>query len=99
MVVLKGILEAIIPSRLKKFISRKSNREELLAKCGSKAFLLPKELKFPVMDENCQYRCELLFAAYLRAREWGYNDIADKAATLFNKLNCAQKIGRHIREE
>jgi len=99
MAILKGILEALIPSRLKKFISKPRNRQKLLEKCGAKAFLVPDQLKFPVMDQNCEYNCALIFAAYLRAREWGYEDIAEKAAELFEKNNCAEKIGRHIREE
>ena len=99
MTTLKGILEAIIPAKLRKFISRKSNREKLFEKCGEKAFLMPNELKFPVMNPSCEYDCSLLFAAYLRAREWHYDDIAEKAAELFNKLDCAKKIGREIREE
>jgi len=99
MIQLEGILEAIIPGRLRKFIMRRRNRELLLQKCGDKAFLLPDELKFPVMNPDCEYDCSLLFAAYLRAREWHYDDIADKAATLFNKLGCAKKIGRDIHEE
>ena len=98
-VVLKGILEAIIPGRLRRFISRRSNRRELLDKCGEKAFLVPDELKFPVMGPDCEYKCSLIFAAYLRAREWGYDDVAKKAVELFDKLNCAEKIGREIHEE
>jgi hypothetical protein len=99
MTTLKGILEAIIPPNIKRFISKKSNREKLLEKCGRKAFLMPDELKFPIMNPKCEYDCSLLFAAYLRAREWHYDDIAEKAANLFNKLNCAEKIGKGIRRD
>jgi len=97
--ILKGILEGIIPASLRRFISRRSNRHELYEKCGEKAFLVPEELKFPVMGPDCEYKCSLIFAAYLRAREWGYDDIAKKAAELFDKLNCGEKIHREIHEE
>jgi len=92
------ILEAIIPRRLKAFISRPRNRHFLHQKCGDEAFLMPEEEKFPVMGPDCKYKCSLIFAAYLRAREWHYDDIAEKAAELFKKNNCAEVIGRHIRE-
>jgi len=90
-----------LPPTLKKFISRRSNRRKLLAMCGEKAFLVPSKLKFPVMDQKCRYNCGLLYAAYVRARQWsgkrpGYRQIAAKAKELFDREGCAKKVGLHI---
>lgn len=88
----------IIPKSLKEFISKKSNREKIKEKCGSKAFLLPKSLKFPIMDIQCNIRCCLLYAAYVRAKEWHYNSIAKKAKQMYNKLKCSKKLKREIND-
>jgi hypothetical protein len=68
-------------------------RAELLAKCGSKAFLIPSEKKFPVMaavraqgkNATCNYSCEGLNAAKNRACQYGYTKEANKAQAIGTK--------------
>lgn len=57
-------------------------REQLFMKCGSKSFLSPKNLKFPVMTKDCKYSPKGLQAAYNRAKQWNYTKIAAKAKSL-----------------
>ena len=92
------LLEAlIIPEKLRKAIRSSKYRNILLNKCGEKAFLDPEDKKFPVMDKKCRYVCGLIYAAYVRAREWKYYKIAKKAKKLFEKLDCKNVIKREIR--
>jgi len=110
MIVINGdlLVEALerikLPKSLKRKIMKPTVRHLMKQKCGNKAFLLPDEEKFPVMDpDTCQYDCRLIFAAYLRANEWKkkrpeYKKIAKKAAELYKKLGCEKKLGVKIRE-
>jgi hypothetical protein len=63
---------------------RGKQREKLLSKCGSKSFLSPKNLKFPVMTSDCKYSPAGLQSAYNRAKQWNYPKIAAKAKKLLN---------------
>ena len=92
------LIEAlIIPKKLKKAIRSTKYRSILLDKCGEKAFLDPEEKKFPVMDKKCRYVCGLIYAAYVRAKQWKHRKIAKKAKELFEKLDCKNVIKREIR--
>jgi len=102
-----AILEAVsrkLPVELKKKLRKPTLRREMLQKCGKKAFLIPEELKFPVMDpDTCQYDCRLIYAAFVRANQWKkknprYTEVAEKARKLYEKNKCDLKIGVHIRE-
>ena len=93
----------IIPTKTKKFLSKRSNRRMLLEKYGEKAFLLPDELKFPVMNEKGKYDCGLIYAARIRARQYagkkpGYREIAKKAEELYRKNKCETKLKIHIND-
>ena len=57
-----------------------SERKEESAHCPKGCFLMPGELKFPVCDKDCRISCAGLHAAYVRAREWKYDEVASKAA-------------------
>jgi len=97
------VVGRIIPAKTKKFLSKRSNRRKLLEKYGKKAFLLPEELKFPVMNEKGKYDCGLIYAARIRARQYagkkpGYREIAEKAEELYRKLKCEQKLKVHIND-
>ncbi len=95
-------LKTTIPSRIKKDISTRSSRIKLLEQFGKDSFLLPDKLKFPVKDPKTgEYDCRLLYAAYIRARQYsksksGYTDIAAKAKQLLNDLGCKGQIGVQI---
>jgi len=68
---------------------RVSERRELLKQCGKSCFMLPKELKFPVCNKKappCTYNKRGITAAYVRARQWGYEDVAAKVDRLRTTL-------------
>ena len=68
----------------------------LYKKCGAKAFLRPKDLGYPVMDDTCNYNCGLLLAAYLRANQKHKPDLAKKAAKLYVENDCEHKHPAHV---
>jgi len=96
------ITEAVkhsLPDTLKDHISKKSNREKMLEKFGEKAFLIPKELKFPVINPFTEdYDCRLIYAAYVRAKQHDYSDVAKKAKSLYDSHNCQSEIDIEIEE-
>ena len=59
-------------------------RRKMLKRCGEKCFLIPdpQHPKFPICTHSCQISQDGLRAAYSRAKQWGYNDIATKAKKL-----------------
>lgn len=65
-----------------------SERTVLHHACGDRAFLLPEELKFPIVAKcegdvcKCEPDCSGLHAAYVRARQWKYDKVADEAQRL-----------------
>ena len=105
--VIEEIRGRLLSRKEKMLLRRPTERRKLLQRCGKKAFLLPEELKFPIvspLDEKCEPNCALIFAAYLRANEWKkkrpeYEKIAKKAKELFEKYKCAEKINVQIRED
>ena len=96
------ITEAVkhsLPDTLKDHISKKSNREEMLEKFGERAFLIPKELKFPVINPFTEdYDCRLIYAAYVRAKQHDYKDVAKKAKELYEANDCQSEIEIEIEE-
>lgn len=65
-------------------------RRALLAHCGAKAFLDPKNLKFPVMAKSgrCIVDCEGLRAAKSRARQFHHAKVAVKATRMGKRAAC-----------
>ena len=67
----------------------KTERIQLLNKCGSNCFLLPNvkpHPKFPICPKNkCAIDCKGVTSAYIRARQWKYDDVANKAKILQKK--------------
>ena len=83
-----------IAKRVKEELRSKLVRRGMIAKCGEKALLDPKGLRYPVMLPNkCQYSCKLIHAAYVRARQWKDNEIAKKALELMDKEDCWKELG------
>src|SRR5581483_10599205 len=69
---------------------RGRERHELLNKCGNKCFLLPEEEKFPICAKlesgnDCQIDCRGVQAAYNRARQYKYQEVANKAGQILEK--------------
>ena len=87
----------ILPKSLEDKVKSKKWRQKIYEKHGAKAFLIPKELGFPVMDEN-GYHCGLIYAAYTRAKQYHHNKLANKAKNLFAKAGCNKKFNRKIQD-
>lgn len=96
--------KAAIDDKIEQYLKKQSNREEIFSKYGKKAFLDPKQLKFPVVDPfTGQFHCALIYRAYMRAA-WGaskprktnpksyYLNIKNKARSIFNKAKCGEKL-------
>ena len=84
-----------IPKHIHEQLSKMSVRKKMLEKFGRKAFLKPDKLKFPIVrpdSKDGEPCCKLLYAAYTRAKQWGYNDIADKAKKLFKDTDCNKRM-------
>jgi hypothetical protein len=48
---------------------------------------MPDKLKFPIMDQSGNIHSGLLKAAYMRARQHGYTDVAAKARDLMHEYD------------
>ena len=75
--------------------TRGKERHQLKEECGNKCFLLPEQEKFPICasprttggTSNCLTDCQGLQASYIRAKQWGYEDVAQKADQLLQQCN------------
>lgn len=79
------------------FPHRGRERNLIYKTCGAKAFLMPKELKFPVVKSyrkrsgrsNCKTSCKGLLSAYRRARQYKYRKVASKALSRAKRSRCS----------
>jgi hypothetical protein len=70
------------------------------ATCGDSCFLMPNEEKFPICsihDGGCKPDCRGILSAKMRARQWGYNEVAAKADRLIEEYGCTIR-GREQRD-
>jgi hypothetical protein len=75
--------------------TRGAERHQLKKDCGNKCFLLPGEEKFPICQSprmtggvsNCTPDCTGIESAYIRARQYKYDDVAEKAKALLKECN------------
>lgn len=64
----------------------KVERRLMREKCGEECFLNPSELKFPICDlETCKVDCRGALAAKVRAAQFHYDDILEKAEKIVQK--------------
>lgn len=70
----------------------KAERRALLARCGSRAFLQPGKLKFPIMRKHgpCVVDCAGLKAAKSRASQYGHRAVAKKATAKASRAACGR---------
>ena len=62
----------------------KSERKGVYSRCGSKCFLSPKNLKFPICSKSsCKISQKGVLAALARARQYHYDNIIQKALSKF----------------
>ena len=86
-------LRDYLPDWIQEFYRSRKNRRKILKKFGEKAFLDPKNLKFPIVNPRTgKIECGLLLAAYVRAKQWKYKKIAKKAAKLYKEHGCEEKL-------
>ena len=69
----------------------KKSRRSVKSKCGSRCFLLPSELKFPVCDSSCKVSCRGLVSAKVRAGQYKYKAVYNKASRMINSRGCTIK--------
>ena len=75
--------------------TRGKERHQLKAECGDKCFLLPESEKFPICaspritggHSQCKLDCGGAQAAYIRAQQWKYPEVAEKAKIILEKCN------------
>lgn len=70
-------------------------RQELFNRCGSKCFLLPQSLGYPVCDslrlnKTCKFNCSGILAAKIRANQFHKRSVA-KSAKKLEKKYCVKK--------
>lgn len=83
----------------------KSSRQSMKSKCGSRCFLQPKDLKFPVCNpKTCKVSCKGAVTAKVRAAQWKYPEVYKKASRLVERKKCtkasrAKKVSRKSRRK
>ena len=86
--------KAKYPSRGWKHLSPQKGRERnlIMEQCGSKCFLEPKTLGFPVCSSyrkrsgssRCKRNCKGLLSAYVRSRQWKHHNTSRKAKNILD---------------
>lgn len=113
--IISTILEKVdyaIPDEIKILLQSTKVRKEMLKKYGPKAFLDPKQLKFPVINPKTgKFDCKLIYAAILRASVHSskggsskqpkdyYDSIKLKATELYKTKGCAQILKINLNKE
>ncbi len=69
----------------------KGKKEQLKTKCGSRCFLEPKKLKYPICDSLCNVSCKGVVSAKVRSAQWKNTSTYNKASRLVNKYKCTAK--------
>lgn len=71
----------------------RAQRVNFLKSCP-KCLLIPDEMKFPICDKNCEINCAGVHAAFVRAREWKYEDVAKKAENIL--IASCGRVKNHL---
>ena len=75
--------------------ARGKERHQLMQECGKECFLLPEQEKFPICQSprmtngvsDCKPDCGGIQSALIRARQYKYDDVAEKAKALLKECN------------
>ncbi len=67
---------------------RGTARHTLILKCRSNCSLMPDTEGFPVCVSNCKFDCGCILAAYRRAKQYKYPQVAEQARLLAMRQNC-----------
>jgi hypothetical protein len=88
-----------IPDSIRKHLQKNDNRKKMLEEFGKEAFLLPDELKFPVINPfTKELDCRLIYAAYIRAKQHKYSEVEKQALNLYNTQKCENKINITLKD-
>ncbi len=91
-------LDKLIDPDIRKALSTRAKRKELLSKYGRDAFIYPYKLKFPVINpETGDYDPMLIYSARARLRQYSkikkqYKDLIDLADELYRKIDGKFRI-------
>ncbi len=102
--VLTEAIKKLIPNSTKAKLSSRKNRQLMLEKYGKHAFLLPDQLKFPVVNPDTgKPDCALIYAARIRAKQYagskpGYRDVAARAEKMYKSNHCETKMHIQIHD-
>lgn len=101
--ILNEVIRTSVSDNLHTYFKSITNRKEMLNLFGNKAFLLPAELKFPVINpESKKLDCKLIYAARLRIKQHPenltYRDISSKADLLYKECKCTKNIQVYLKE-
>ena len=71
-----------------------SQRRKMKRVCGSKCFLQPGKLAYPICPKgSCKINCKGLSAAYVRSRQWKKPHVSAKAKKML-KSKCKRSVGK-----
>jgi hypothetical protein len=102
--VLTEVIKKLISNKTRIKLSSRKNRQLMLEKHGKDAFLLPDQLKFPIVDPDTgKPNCALIYAARIRAKQYagikpGYREIAAKAERMYHQNKCDIKLNIQIHD-
>lgn len=95
--LISEVTRTSIPNKFHKHFMNEDLRKALLESHGPDAFLLPEETKFPVINpETGQCDCRLIYAARLRAKQYGLTEIEEKAEQLYHSNSCGTRVNVNI---
>lgn len=96
---LSEVVTTIIPLTVKQYFQKKENRKILFDEIGEKAFLMPKELKFPVINPfTKEFDCRLIYAAIMRSKQHKYQEVEHEAKELYKKHKCGEELKIVLKE-
>lgn len=64
-----------------------SQRRQLMKRCGSRCFMMPSQLKFPVCSKknDCRISCSGLASAMVRSGQYKYPGVEKRSRKLFRR--------------
>jgi len=96
---LAEVVVTTIPITVRQYFQKKENRQKLFEEIGEKAFLMPKELKFPVVNPFTKdFDCRLIQAAIIRSKQHKYPEVEHEAKELYEKHGCKEELKIILKE-
>jgi len=97
---LSEVVTTIIPVTIRQHFQKKENRQKLFDELGEKAFLMPKELKFPVVNPfTKEFDCRLIYGSYIRSKQHKYPEVEHEAKELYKEHKCGEELKIVLKEQ